>query len=161
VSRSRIAGALELSCDGELQAVLRDWWLDGDGVTFTMELPLPLEPLHRAPLTQGHRGLPRPDEEPDAVLQVLWDGAQTSEARLRIPPMNAAVAAVTYRIGEDSEPALSMTRSVIRAGQWIQEMKFEPLPPSGELAFRLTSRVLGIRSAVDVVSVERLRSRII
>jgi hypothetical protein len=160
VSRSRIAGTLDLSCDGELQAVLRDWWLDGDGVTFTMELPLPLEMLDTLPSTRGHRPLPK--DTPDAVLQVSWDGGQSSQAHLQIPPRNAMVGRVAaYQPGEPVEPTVGMTRSFIRAGQWIQEMKFEPLPPGGELAFRLTSRVLEIRSAVDVVSVERLRSRII
>jgi hypothetical protein len=160
VSRSRIAGALQLSCDGELQAVLRDWWLEDDGVTFTLELPLSTKVIDKLPSTPRHR--PLPDDAPDAVLQVSWDGGQTSRALLQIPPPHAAVARlVAHRPGERLEPTLGMTRSVIRAGQWVQEMKFAPLPPGGELAFRLTSDVLGIRSAVDLVSVEQLRSRII
>lgn len=159
MSRLRIAGTLALSCDGQLEAVLRDWWLDGDGVTFTLELPLPLEVLDGLPSTREHR--PRPEDAPDAVLQVSWDGAQSSQAHLQIPPRNATVGRlVAHRPGEPVEPTLGMTRSFIRAGQWVQEMKFAPLPDGGELAFRLTSSVLGIRSAVDVVSVERLRSRI-
>ena len=149
VSRSRIAGTLELSCDGQLQAVLRDWWLEDDGVTFTVELPLPLEMLHKAPLTRGGVGCHGLTMLPMPCCRC--HGATGSRARRACGSRRSTrpSAAVTYRTGEDSEPALSMTRSVIRAGQWVQEMKFAPLPPGGGLAFRLSSSVLGIRSAVD------------
>ncbi len=160
MARLRIAGTLALSCDGQLEAVLRDWRLDGDSVTFTLELPLSSEVLDDPTAALGSR--PRPEEAADAVLEVSWDGGRTSQAHLQIPPPNASVARlVAHRPGEPVEPTLGMTRSFVRAGQWIQEMRFAPLPEGGELAFRLTSRVLGIRSAVDAVSVEQLRSRII
>ncbi len=159
MSRSRIAGTLELSCDGLLQAVLRDWWLEDGGVAFTMELPLPLEVLHHA--TPGLAGRPRTAEAADAVLEVLWAPDQASQAYLRIPPPNAAVGRlVAHPPGGRLDPTLGMTRSHIRAGQWLSDMTFAPLPDSGDLGFQLTSRVLGIRRAVDLVSVERLRSRI-
>jgi hypothetical protein len=157
----KIAGRLDLLHDGRVPAVLREFELDGDALEFTLEVPLSV------PLLDG-LGEPQwpslgpPSSPPDAVLRVSWARDLADEVALRIPARGQAIVhARALSEQPPGQPELAPVRCSLEGSSWQQRLTFQPLPEIGELTFRLSSRLLDIRTAVGVVPVANLRSRLI
>ena len=156
-----IAGRVELVHDGRVQAVLREFDLDGDALGFTLEVPLSDQLLDGLspprPFLLGAASAP-----PDAMLRISWAKDLADEVDLCIPARGQAIAYARVRYGQPpAQPELAPVRCSLERTTWKQRLTFQPLPEIGELTFRLSSRLLGITTAVGFVPVADLRSRII
>ena len=162
MSRGNVAGELPLMRDGRESAKLRDFDLQGDTLEFLLEVPLPEPVSSGLSGSAGALSSPVPSSPADGVLRISWAPDAADEVALHLPGRSQTLARAQVRYGQTPrEPLLEWTRCFIEGTKWLHHMRFQPLPEAGALAFRFSSRPLDVTSAVGVVAVSDLRSRII
>jgi hypothetical protein len=148
--------------DGRESAQLRDFELDDAKLDFSLEVPLSERLLSELSRTLTPLSQPIPSSPPHGLLKVSWAPGAADEVGLHLPARSQVIGRGQLRYGQPpGEPMLEWVRCSIEGTKWLHRLKFQPLPDAGALAFRFSSRMVDVKSAVAVVSVADLRSRII